>query len=264
MMILENKLLLKISNIAISAGLEAMKFYNSYISVDKKLDNSPITKADLASNDLIKKELKKIEGYLPILTEESLVDWSERKKWNKYWLVDPLDGTKEFINKNGEFTINISLIENNKPILGVIYAPALSVLYCAQINFGSLKIKSSNNINNFNNSKIMSVSSKNKVRILTSRSHANKNVNNWIDEKFKKYELVEKGSSLKFCEIADGNADIYPRFGPTSEWDIAAGHIILEEAGGFLRDIKGNNIIYNTKASLINPEFIAFNNSDLI
>ena len=129
MMILENKLLLKISNIAISAGIETMKFYNSYISVDKKPDNSPITKADLASNDLIKKELKKIEGYLPILTEESLVDWSERKKWNKYWLVDPLDGTKEFINKNDEFTVNIGLVIDNISRLGVIEIPVTGIQY---------------------------------------------------------------------------------------------------------------------------------------
>ena len=260
----DNQLLLQVSNIAISAGFKIMEYYKEDIIVSKKEDNSPITKADLDANDLISRELKKIEKNLPVLSEESLVSWNERKNWDKYWLVDPLDGTKEFINKNDEFTVNISLIENNRPVMGIIYAPALSLLYFAKKNIGSFKIKSSSNINNFEDAKAIKVLIKNKSRIIGSRSHSNKDFISWVKKRFKNYDLIKKGSSLKFCEIAEGQADIYPRFGPTSEWDIAAGHIILEEAGGFIKDTKGNNILYNTKESLINPEFIASNNNDLI
>ena len=132
MILPDNLLLLKVSNIAIQAGIKIMEYYTSNIEVLKKEDNSPITKADLAANSLIINEIKKIDSDIPILSEESSIDWDERKKWNKYWLIDPLDGTKEFINKNGEFTVNIALIENNNSVLGIIYAPAKSLLYFAK------------------------------------------------------------------------------------------------------------------------------------
>tara|TARA_Y100000590_G_scaffold331382_1_gene376528 strand:- start:197 stop:613 length:417 start_codon:yes stop_codon:yes gene_type:complete len=132
MITLDNQTILQISNIAIEAGTIAMGYYKSDITIDKKDDNSPVTKADLAANDFILKQLKKIDNTIPILSEETLIEWTERKKWITYWLVDPLDGTKEFINKNDEFTVNISLIENNIPVVGIIYAPALSSLYIAK------------------------------------------------------------------------------------------------------------------------------------
>ena len=267
MILPDNQLLLKVSNIAIQAGIKIMEYYTNNIEVLKKEDNSPITKADLAANSFIINEIKKIDSYIPILSEESSIDWYERKKWNKYWLIDPLDGTKEFINKNGEFTVNIALIENNNSVLGIIYAPAKSLLYFAKKNYGAFKIFSSSEIDNLNEAKPIKVLKNvmnSNARIIGSRSHSNKVFDSWLSQKFSKYTLITKGSSLKFCEIAEGKADIYPRFGPTSEWDIAAGHIILEEAGGFLKDIKGNKILYNTKESLINPEFIASSNTDLI
>ena len=139
-MIKNKELLLEICKISLRAGDEILKFYNEEIEVIHKEDLSPLTKADIASNNIIVRSLESLDNSIPILSEESLVNWSERKKWKKYWLVDPLDGTKEFIKKNGEFTVNIALIENNKPILGVIYIPTKSTLYFAQQNFGSFKI----------------------------------------------------------------------------------------------------------------------------
>ena len=254
------KILLEILNIAIDAGKEILKIYNDDIIIESKEDNSPLTKADINSNKIIINRLQNLEPNFPILSEESLIDWNERKDWNKYWLIDPLDGTKEFINKNGEFTVNIALIKNAKPILGIIYSPFLSELYFAQKDQGAYKINCSDTIKSLENSeKILSNNKKNsdEIIIIGSRSHSNNKFNEWINKNYKNYQILQKGSSLKFCEIANGNADLYPRFGPTSEWDIAAGHIILEEAGGFLKTFENQSIKYNSKESLINPEFLA-------
>jgi len=263
----DKHLLLKLSNIAIQAGIKIMEFYETDFKVEKKKDNTPITKADLASNSIIINELKKIDKNIPILTEESIIEWNERKQWEKYWLVDPLDGTKEFINNNGEFSVNIAMIENNNSVLGIIYAPAKSLLYFAQKNFGAFKISSSSLLNNLDNAKLIKTSKRNikdNIRVISSRSHSNNYLDSWVKKNFYKYELISKGSSLKFCEIAEGNAEIYPRFGPTSEWDIAAGHVIIEAAGGKLKDLNGNRIFYNIKESLINSDFIASNGMDLV
>ena len=252
--------LLSYCNIAIQAGLKILDHYKKKLEIVKKLDKSPLTKADLDSNRIIIEGLKKIDNNIPILSEESLISWDIRKNWNKYWLIDPLDGTKEFINKNGEFTVNISLIENYKPVLGIIYAPTLSTLYYASKNKGSYKIYCDNTLNNFDKSKKINVSLKKiseHLLIIGSRSHSNDDFDNWVKENVNDYEIIKKGSSLKFCEIADGSVDIYPRFGPTSEWDIAAGHIILLEAKGAVYSLDNKEILYNTKKNLINPSFIA-------
>ena len=254
------KLILAVSNIAIQAGNIIMDQYNNDLEIISKQDKSPLTNADLQSNKFITQELKLLNNKIPILSEESLIEWNERKKWNTYWLIDPLDGTKEFINKNGEFTVNIALIENNKPILGVIYAPALSILYFAQKNLGSHKICCSNSLSTLVKSVRLNVNKKkktDKIKVIGSRSHSNEKFKTWINENFHHYDIIQKGSSLKFCEIAEGVADIYPRFGFTSEWDIAAGQIILEEAGGNIICINNEQLSYNSKESLINPEFIA-------
>ena len=253
-----NKLLLDICNVAIQAGNEILIFYNNNIEVTHKEDLSPLTKADLASNKIILESLNNLNSNIPILSEESLVDWSIRKNWKKYWLVDPLDGTKEFIKKNGEFTVNIALVENNKPTLGVIYVPAKSLLYLAEKNKGSFKSNTKDILENLDGIQKIAVSDKtNKTRIIGSRSHSNSTFDNWVKEKFPNGEIVQAGSSLKFCLIAEGKADIYPRFGPTSEWDIAAGHIIVNEAGGKIRTFQNDCIKYNTKENIINPEFYA-------
>ena len=254
------KLMLAVSNIAIEAGNIIMGNYNEVLSLKIKKDKSPLTKADLQSNQYIIKELKSLNEEIPILSEETLIKWNERKKWNTYWLVDPLDGTKEFINKNGEFTVNIALIENNKPILGVIYAPALSILYFAQKKIGSHKVCCSNILSSLDTSVRLNVNIKNKTDLITvigSRSHSNEKFKTWINQNFHHYNIIQKGSSLKICDIAEGFADIYPRFGPTSEWDIAAGQIILEEAGGNIVNFNNENLTYNSKESLLNSEFIA-------
>ncbi|MFL2509999.1 MAG: 3'(2'),5'-bisphosphate nucleotidase CysQ [Alphaproteobacteria bacterium] len=260
-MIDNNKnLLIEVSNIALNAGREIMNYYDSNSNVLTKEDKSPLTEADLASNNIIIEKLRLLNDNIPILSEESLVEWEERKNWNTYWLIDPLDGTKEFLNKNGEFTVNIALIKNTKPILGIIYSPFLSELYFAQKDQGAYKINCSKTIKSLENSvKILSNNKKksDEIIIIGSRSHSNNKFNEWINQNYKNYKILQKGSSLKFCEIANGNADLYPRFGPTSEWDIAAGHIILEEAGGFLKTFENQSIKYNSKESLINPEFLA-------
>ena len=253
--------ILEILNIAIEAGKEILKVYKKNIIIKSKEDNSPLTIADINSNNIIINKLKNIDTSIPILSEESLVDWSERKSWKKYWLIDPLDGTKEFINRNGEFTVNIALIEKNYPIFGVIYAPAKSLLYYAIKNNGSFKTNTSLKINNFDKFKIIKSNKKQSdpIKVIGSRSHSNIEFTNWLDNNLDNYELVKAGSSLKFCLIAEGDADIYPRLGPTSEWDIAAGHIILEEAGGSMSNLDKNKILDNTKESVINPYFIAKN-----
>ena len=263
-MIPNNKLLLDVCNVAIEAGNEILNFYNHDIEVTHKEDLSPLTKADLASNKIILESLTKLNSNIPILSEESLVDWSIRKNWKKYWLVDPLDGTKEFIKKNGEFTVNIALIEDNKPILGVVYVPAKSLLYLAEKNKGSFKTNTKDKLENLKGiQKILVSSQTNRARVIGSRSHSNATFDNWVKEKFPNADIVQAGSSLKFCLIAEGEADIYPRFGPTSEWDIAAGHMIVNEAGGKIRTFQNDSIKYNTKENIINPEFYAIGNIDL-
>ena len=257
-MIKNNELLLEICKISLLAGNEILKIYNEEIEVVQKKDLSPLTKADIASNKIILRSLETIDNSIPVLSEESLVNWNERKKWNKYWLVDPLDGTKEFIKKNGEFTVNIALIENNKPILGVIYVPTKSTLYFAQQNFGSFKINITSELKSLDGAKKIFVSNQKIIqRVIGSRSHSNQDFDEWVKNNFPNSLIVQAGSSYKFCLIAEGSADIYPRFGPTSEWDIAAGHIIVNEAGGEVRTFDNTDINYNTKEDLINPHFYA-------
>ena len=254
-------LLLKVCNISIQAGKKILEYYdNDKNEIFIKDDQSPLTKADLTSNNIIMNGLNDLDTSIPLLSEEALVDWNHRKDWDTYWLIDPLDGTKEFIKKNDEFTVNISLIKNNKPILGVIFVPALSVLYYASKNLGSYKNKCSDFLVSLNGSSKIHVNNKNytdHLFVIGSRSHSNKEFDEWVVNNVKDYELVKTGSSLKFCHIADGNADLYPRFGPTSEWDIAAGHIILQEAGGSIKKIDNEEIFYNTKENILNPYFIA-------
>ena len=258
--------LLEILNISVDAGEVILNYYNENVDVIYKNDESPLTKADLASHKIITDSIKKITPDIPILSEEEFIDWKIRKKWKKYWLIDPLDGTKEFIKKNDEFTVNIALIENNRPILGVIYTPALNELFYSIKNFGSYKILTKKKLNTLKEAKRISINKKksNKIKIVGSRSHSNPILDKWVNKNFNEFDILQKGSSLKFCLIAEGSADIYPRFGPTSEWDIAAGHIILEEAGGKLKSIDNKEILYNEKENILNPEFFAYSNIDFV
>ncbi|HIP12681.1 MAG TPA: 3'(2'),5'-bisphosphate nucleotidase [Arcobacter sp.] len=240
------KEVIKITKKASSAILEIYNSQNYKIEI--KDDNSPVTKADLVSNNIIIEELKKISNY-PILTEESPVEYEIRKNWDKFWLVDPLDGTKDFIAKNGEFTINIALIECNKPILGVVYIPVYGDVYHAFKGAGAYK----NGIKIYNNSK--------RVELIASDSifHSTKETKDFL-KKYNITNIKRFGSSIKICKLAEGVIDIYPRFNGTKEWDTAATHIIANEAGCKLIDIKTNaELVYNKK-SIKNNFFIASRN----
>lgn len=233
------------------AGDTILRYYNEPITVFKKEGDSPLTRADIASNDVIEKGLKNLEN-IPVISEESdIPQYEERKIWTRYWLVDPLDGTKEFIKHNGEFTVNIALMEKGEPILGVVYLPDKDLTYTGEKKNGSFKIDE-------NGIKVKLQSTppdiEQPLNILISRSHAS----NDLDNKLKKlgYKIGEKikaGSSLKFCLIAEGIADIYPRFGPTMEWDTAAGDAVFRYSG--LNGVRKSPLAYN-KASLKHDEFI--------
>ncbi len=261
-------LIYPVCEIAIQAGKVINKYYKKKTDILLKEDNSPLTQADLESNQIINNSLIKLDKNIPILSEESLVDWSIRKNWETYWLVDPLDGTKEFIKENDEFTVNIALIKNHRPIIGVIYVPVYAIVYFSFKNGGSYKlnIEDGKKINNyFENSIKLKTSTKTmneSLKVICSKSHPNDGFEKWLTKNVTKYELIKKGSSLKFCNIAEGVADLYPRFKPTSEWDIAAGHMILIEAGGKLETIDQKEILYNYKESVISPHFIASCNLD--
>ena len=261
---INSKLLETVCSIAIIAGKAVMKIYNKEFEVNEKKPNDPITKADLESHFIIEQSLENLLPDTFFLSEESKsITWNKRKNWKRYWLVDPLDGTREFIKKNGEFTINIALINNYIPVLGVVLAPCFSKIYFAAHGMGSFSktIDINNNDFSIKNCKELKVNKLEKnrktLKIVSSRSHINNDkMTNWLNKQ-KKYELHYSGSSIKFCFIAEGSADIYPRFRPTSEWDTAAGHCVLKEAGGNVKDLNGDEIKYNTKETLINPEFIA-------
>ena len=245
---------------ALEAGSEIMGIYNSdNIEVDFKKDNSPLTKADLMSNEIILSHLAKSE--IPVLSEEGKeIPYDIRKKWRRLWIVDPIDGTKEFIKKNGEFTVNIALIENNKPILGVIFAPALNQLYFSTTAIGAFKIEDVANYRSFkellDKAKKLPLGTPDKYTIVASRSHLSfeteKFINN-LKEKHGDVNIISKGSSLKLCMVAEGAANCYPRCAPTMEWDTAAGQAICEHAGFTVIDWNTREeMIYNRKELLNN------------
>jgi 3'(2'), 5'-bisphosphate nucleotidase len=268
--------LLRIAIDAITiAGKTVMDIYQNSYKIEIKKDNSPLTYADLKSNEIITNFLTGTS--IPLISEESsTVKYETRKTWERFWIVDPLDGTKEFIQKNGEFTINIALVENQKPVVGIVYAPAINTLYFSSIEKGAFKIildlkkpnKSSEIL--LKATKIKPVKNK-KLVIAASRSHLNLKTIDFIEnlkEKYPSVKVINKGSSLKFCLVAEGLANIYPRFGRTMEWDSAAGHAIINATGGIIfTPDDGNELIYN-KSELHNLDFIAvdtFNiNTDLL
>tara|TARA_B000000475_G_scaffold205499_1_gene167659 strand:- start:1157 stop:1927 length:771 start_codon:yes stop_codon:yes gene_type:complete len=238
------------------AGEKILEIYNDNnykSSIEIKKDASPLTIADKASNDVIINSLKKINTKIPILSEEEKeIDFSSRKDWNRFWLVDPLDGTKEFINRNGEFTVNIALIEDSSPVMGVVYAPVKKKLWYGLKNYGSFLIN--------NNEKPIKISKKKPldeiIKIVSSRSHANdKKLKKYL-KKFKKYEIVSMGSSIKMCLVADGTAHYYPRFGPTMEWDTGAAHAVVKYANGNIYNIDTKEELIYNKENLLNPGFI--------
>ena len=238
---------------AIEAGNAIMAVYQSdSIDYENKSDLSPLTLADKRSHEIILEKLK--ETGINVLSEESdEISYDQRKDWGSYWLVDPLDGTKEFIKKNGEFTVNIALIENNIPSLGVVYCPVTDILFW---NDEERKVYKKENNKVVEIRKRVSVNDNDKnLRVVVSRSHINDETNNYI-KKLNEPKLISCGSSLKFLYIADNKADIYPRFGPTMEWDTAAAHSILSALGIQVINLDtGRELSYN-KENLINPYFI--------
>lgn len=253
---------------SIEAGKAILEVYNTEFDVDFKEDKSPLTLADRKADDIIRQHL--IITGIPVISEEvEIPDYEIRKNWKQYWLVDPLDGTKEFVNRNGEFTVNIAMIENNCPGLGVIYAPTLDLLYYSD-RAGAFKIEKAihrisecNSIEELKAKSFVLPGSKSSDEfiLVASRSHQNSETATFIEniqKNHQKIQLVSKGSSLKLCMIAEGSADCYPRFGPTSEWDTAAGHAIVNAAGGKLHQTNNpdSELTYN-KMNLLNPSFIA-------
>lgn len=250
-------LLAPVVTIAREAGERILEVYNSDFGVTEKDDASPLTAADLASHETILAGLKVLTPDIPVLSEESAaIDFNQRKSWQCYWLVDPLDGTKEFIKRNGEFTVNIALIEQHEPVLGVVQIPVQDRCYSAVRGQGAFCQ------NGIDSAQPISVSKPcpHPVRVVGSRSHAGVSLQSFLRQ-LGDHELVTIGSSLKFCLIAEGQADVYPRLGPTSEWDTAAAQCVVEQAGGQVITLSGDRLLYNHKESLLNPHFLVLADS---
>ena len=241
------------------AGERIMTIYNQDFSVVRKDDNSPLTEADMAAHAVIDDGLEALTPEYPLLSEESAdIPFEDRARWEYYWLVDPLDGTREFIKHNGEFTVNIALIHAHRAILGVVYAPALSLCYYAAEGLGAYKQEADKppvpiQVQSHRRDKLI---------VAGSRSHRGESLDRFL-EKLGDYDLLSMGSALKSCLVAEGAADIYPRLGLTSEWDTAAAHCIVTEAGGRLTNTQMQDLPYNTKESLLNPHFFVFGDNSV-
>ena len=247
-----NQLKEGILNLMTNANKAIMKVYEEPNSeVDIKDDKTPVTKADLAANKILIDGLKKLFPEIPTLSEENKCSFNIPKTNKVFWLIDPLDGTKEFIKKNDEFTCNLALVENNISTLGFVSVPAKGLIYYGGKKFGSKLISKNKKITEIKCKKVSGI-----CRVVASKSHLNKETKEFIAHIQGKVELIQAGSSLKFIKIAEGLADIYPRLAPTSEWDTAAAHAILEGAGGNVLKLNGKDIIYG-KDNIINPYFIA-------
>ncbi len=288
------QLLLKALFTAKRAGEVILEVYNSDFAVEHKDDDSPLTLADKRSHDIIENALKhpmainndkhaKNNLSFPLLSEEGKeIPYNERKGWEYFWLVDPLDGTKEFVKRNGEFTVNIALIHRDRPVLGCIYIPVQDTFYYAAANLGTYMLVNSKIVtDDLTMDKLLSTSKKlplsvhskksilhdnqsttkenTSLTIVGSRSHATKELSEFVDKiklKYGEVEFISAGSSLKFCLVAEGKADLYPRFGPTMEWDTAAGQALVEQAGGKVIDIQTKESLRYNKNNLLNPFFI--------
>ena len=252
---IKSELIEQLIEISKEAGKAILEVYNTDFDYQIKEDLSPLTKADTLSNHIICERLKALTPDIPILSEEnSNIPFNIRSLWKQYWLVDPLDGTKEFIKRNGEFTVNIALIKNNRPIFGVIHVPVSNETYWGLEKKGSYFIDKNSNEIKIN----VSINPDSPLRIVASRSHPSIELTSCLN-KIKNYELITVGSSLKFCLIAKGDADCYPRFGATSEWDTAAGEAIARFAGGTIVNLKNKPLRYNSCDKFINPNFIVCN-----
>ena len=244
--------------IAVDAGEAILEVYATEFDVQEKSDESPLTQADLASHRRIVAGLSELTPDIPIISEEDgLPEFDERRHWARYWLIDPLDGTKEFVNRNGEFTVNIALIDANRPVFGVVHVPVQDKTYIGCEGRGA-ELRAAG---------VTSVPirvaerSASPVRVVGSRSHRGASLDAYL-EKLGETDMVPMGSSLKFCVVAEGRADIYPRLGPTSEWDTAAAQAVVEQAGGQVLQLDGKPLSYNEKSEILNPFFMVVGPAD--
>ena len=254
------KQLLALNEIAVAAGAEILDVYNSSSQPDVTIkdDNSPLTDADRRAHQLIISRLAEFDPDTPVLSEESeAIDVSERMAWRRFWLVDPLDGTKEFVSRNGEFTVNIALIENGEAVQGVVHVPVSGNSYVGQRGSGAWKLAPDNSAEELHASR---VDPGRVLRVVASRRHRGELLEALIrnlEERSGEIEVLSMGSSLKICLLAEGKADLYPRLAPTCEWDTAAAHAVLAAAGGEIVDTHFQPLRYNQKADLLNPHFLA-------
>ena len=248
------RLLAAVRDIARVAGVAILEVYRTDFTVARKSDDSPLTEADRAAHEVIVRSLAELDRDIPVLSEESAPeDHATRRSWSRYWLVDPLDGTKEFLKRNGEFTVNIALVEDHRAVLGVVYAPVLERSYFGAVELGAWRDEAGGAPQTI----AVQRTARSPLRVVGSRSHPAPELADYLAA-LGPHEITDMGSSLKICLIAEGAADLYPRFGPTSEWDTAAAQAILESAGGRMIDKTGRPLRYNSKDDLLNPHFLAF------
>ncbi|MBN1291783.1 MAG: 3'(2'),5'-bisphosphate nucleotidase CysQ [Candidatus Latescibacteria bacterium] len=244
--------------IALKAGKAILRISEKDAGMEVKEDGSPVTRADIASHNVIVSGLKNIKPEFPVISEEDSQERTQRTSSQRvnipliYWLIDPLDGTKEFLKENGEYTVNIALIEKGVPVIGVIYAPEIDILYYAAMDLGSWKIAE-----NSSPVRLKGQGSTNPVTTVVSRSHPSPETDSYLS-RFTVNRRIERGSSLKLCAVAEGEADIYPRLNPTSLWDTAAGAVIAREAGCKVKDIEGNELMYDIGNGILQKGFVVY------
>ena len=249
--------------IARQAGQIILNIYETEFKINSKEDNTPVTCADLAANELIVKKLSELTPDIPVLSEESAeVPYEQRRHWETYWLVDPLDGTRAFIERTGEFSVNIALVHQNYPVIGVIYSPVKQCSFYACSGSGAFYLSKNDQANAI---KVRSRCPKH-ITVAGTRSSRSEALLGYLknlEQEFEGYDIKFMGSSLKSCMVAEGEADLYVRLGPTSEWDTAAAQCIVEEAGGLITDTDMKALQYNTRETLLNPNFFVFGDKSI-
>lgn len=249
-------------DLAHKAGLAILEVYETDFEVMGKADDSPLTQADLAAHHVLVAGLAELTPHIPVLSEEEKApEFAVRQSWERYWIIDPLDGTKEFVNRNGEFTVNVALIDGHRAVLGVVGVPVQDRIFFGDVNAGVATLYANGKEHALQGRKVQSqIAQHSSVTAVASRSHGGERLEAYLDAVAAEFGGLERkpmGSSLKLCTLAEGEADLYPRLGPTSEWDIAAADAVLAAAGGVVLTFDGKPLQYNTKDSLLNPEFLA-------
>ena len=257
-----DQLIENVVDISVSAGAEILRYFRSDFGIENKSNNSPVTDADIAANDIIVSGLKELEPRLPIVSEEmKLPHFSNRSRWRHYWLIDPIDGTKAFIRGDDEFTVNIALIEGTAPVLGVVHCPVAQVTYWGVAGLGAYRI---DEVQKTIEAIQVREFTENPVKLIVSKFRGNKKVQKYVETLKKQSiecQIFRLSSSYKFCRVAEGAIDLFPNFGVISEWDVAAGHCVVECAGGTMEDFNGNAIEYN-KRNINVPPFLVYGSGD--